>query len=146
MTGLTHLEGKTVSTLGDGSVIADEVVAGGTITLDEYANKIRTGLLFTSIVEPMAIAEAKNRLKTVNRVFARFYRTVDAQVSDGVHAAKQITFDGLPIMDDPPLEQTVAVKHLFNGFADYEGRVRIESKYPLPQTVLAVTYELTIGS
>jgi hypothetical protein len=144
VTGLSHLEGETVSTLGDGAVIPDEVVASGQITLDEFANKIRTGLPFTSYLEPMAIAEARNRTKTVKKVYAEFYKTADAQISDGVRAAKQITFDGAPDMDEPPPAHTEGIKLLFEGYAGYDGRVRIESKHPLPQTVLAVIYEMTV--
>jgi len=146
VTGLTHLQGETVKTLGDGSTIADEVVAGGQVTLDEYANKIRTGLGFTSILEPMDIAEARNRLKRVTKVFAQFYKTVDAQVSDGVATPRQITFPGEPMMDEAPEARTEGIKELFDGYADYKGRIRIESSNPLPQTVLAVTYELVVGT
>ena len=146
VTGLTHLEGKTVIALGDASVLPEEVVASGSVTLEEYANKIRVGLPFTSIVQPMPISEARNRLKVVRKVYAQFYRTADAQVSDGVHADKQITFDGLPTMDDEPLEHTEGIKELFDGFSGYEGTVRIESSQPLPQTVLAMIYEVTVGT
>jgi hypothetical protein len=146
VTGLTHLEGETVITLGDASVIAEEVVVSGSITLDEYANKIRTGLPFTSIMQPMPISEARNHLKTVRKVYAQFYRTGDAQVGDGLHPDKQITFEGAPTMDEEPTEFTGGLKELFDGFTGYEGTVRIESSQPLPQTVLAMIYELTVGS
>lgn len=146
VTGLDHLNGLTVKTLGDGSVIADEEVVGGEVTLDEFANKIRCGLGFTAIIQPMNIAEAQNRLKRVTKVFAIFYRTADAQISDGVHDAVQITFDGVPWMDYPLAEFTGAQKELFDGFADYEGAVRIESENPLPLTVLALNYEVVVGT
>jgi hypothetical protein len=139
------LNGETVTTLGDGSVIAEEVVAGGSVTLDEFANKIRTGLPFTSVNQPMPISEARNHLKTVRKVYAQFYRTGDAQVGDGLHPVKQITFEGEPTMDEEPVERTEGVKELFDGFAEYDGTVRIESSQPLPQTVLAMIYELTVG-
>jgi hypothetical protein len=146
ITGLDHLEGETVITLGDASVIAEEVVTGGQVTLDEYANKVRVGFPFTSIVQPMPISEARNKLKTVRKVYAQFYRTGDAQVGDGTHPVKQITFDGLPTMDDEPVEHTEGLKELFDGFTGYDGTVRIESSQPLPQTVLAMIYEVTVGS
>lgn len=145
VTGLGHLEGETVITLGDASVIAEETVVGGVIMLDEFANKVRTGLPFTSINQPMPIAEARNHLKTVRKVYAQFYKTGDAQVSDGTHAPKQLTFEGLPTMDEEPLEQTKGFKELFDGFAGYDGTVRIESSQPLPQTINAMIYEITVG-
>lgn len=146
VSGLTHLEGESVITLGDASVIAEETVASGAITLDEFANKIHTGLAFTSIVQPMPISEARNRLKTVRKVYAQFYQTGDAQVGDGLHPVKQITFEGLPTMDEEPPPNTEGLKELFDGFTGYDGTVRIESSQPLPQTVLAMIYEITVGT
>jgi hypothetical protein len=146
ITGLGHLEGMSVITLGDASVIAAETVVGGQIILDEFANKVRVGLPFTSIVQPMPISEARNRLKRVVKVYAQFYQTADAQVSDGVHPSKQITFEGAPTMDDEPLSHTEGLKELFDGFSGYKGTVRIESSQPLPQTILAMIYEVVVGT
>jgi hypothetical protein len=146
VSGLTHLEGEVVISLGDASVIAEETVAGGLVTLDEFANKIHTGLPFTSVVQPMPISEARNRLKTVRKVYAQFYQTGDAQVGDGLHPVKQIIFEGLPTMDEEPPPNTEGLKELFDGFTGYDGTVRIESSQPLPQTVLAMIYEITVGT
>jgi hypothetical protein len=146
VSGLGHLEDQTVKILGDASVIADEVVTGGAITLDEYANKIHVGLPFTSVVEPMQIAEARNKLKHVTKVYAQFYKTGDAQVGDGTHPDKQITFEGVPTMDVQPTEHTEGLKELFDGFSDYDGTVRITSTEPLPQTVLGIICEVEVGA
>jgi hypothetical protein len=146
ITGLDHLEGCTVKTLGDASVISDAVVTGGAITLAEYANKVRVGLPFTSIIQPMPVAVGGNHLKRVKKVFAHFYKTGDAQAGDGVHADEQIVFDGVPTMDVDPVEETEGMRFLFDGFSDFEGNVRITSTQPLPQTVAELVYELQVGS
>jgi hypothetical protein len=59
--GLTHLEGETVAVLGDGVYLGTEVVASGTITLDDYYNEVIAGLNYTSTVTPMEIEIAGER-------------------------------------------------------------------------------------
>ncbi|NQV46546.1 MAG: hypothetical protein HQ504_02065 [Rhodospirillaceae bacterium] len=51
--GMGHLEGETVKILADGAVVADKVVAAGSITLDQAANNIEVGLGYTHAVEPL---------------------------------------------------------------------------------------------
>jgi hypothetical protein len=142
ITGLAHLNGETVKTWGDGATIADAVVSGGAITLSEYANKIRTGLGFTASLEPMLIAEAQNKLKRITKIWAQFYKTVDAQYGRDALSMHQVAFDGLPYMDTSPDAQTASSKNLFDGYSGYDSTVRIESKNPGPCTVCAITSEL----
>jgi hypothetical protein len=48
VTGLDHLEGETVGILADGSVLPQQVVANGKITLQQPASKIIIGLPYVS--------------------------------------------------------------------------------------------------
>lgn len=48
ITGLDHLEGETVSVWGDGSVLPDETVSSGQITVDQSVSKAIVGLKYTS--------------------------------------------------------------------------------------------------
>ena len=52
--GLGHLEGETVSVLGDGAVHADVVVSSGSVILTDYFNKVHIGLPYTSKLMPIA--------------------------------------------------------------------------------------------
>jgi hypothetical protein len=52
ISGLGHLEGKTVSILADGAVHRQLVVTGGTITLDNAASKVHVGLPITQTCRP----------------------------------------------------------------------------------------------
>ena len=45
-TGLEHLEGATVSILGDGNVFPTQIVSNGQITLDHACSKVIVGLPF----------------------------------------------------------------------------------------------------
>lgn len=72
--GLSHLEGKTVSILADGNVAAQQVVNGGTITLPDPAAIVHIGLPYRSEVETLQInvpgaetlTNKRKQLKSVN--------------------------------------------------------------------------------
>lgn len=53
VTGLHHLEGKTVSILADGSVQNPRMVVNGTITLDEPSVKTHVGLGYTCLLQTL---------------------------------------------------------------------------------------------
>lgn len=45
--GLSHLEGETVSIVADGSVVDDEVVSSGQFSIDNYACVVHVGLFYS---------------------------------------------------------------------------------------------------
>ena len=55
VTGLSHLEGKTVNALADGNVVRGLTVTGGAVTLPVAATKIHVGLPYVSDVETLPI-------------------------------------------------------------------------------------------
>ena len=55
ISGLSHLEGKTVSVYADGAVQPDRTVSGGSITLEYPARNVLAGLRYTSTLKPMKI-------------------------------------------------------------------------------------------
>jgi len=46
--GLGHLEGRTVTALGDGNVLSDQTVAGGMVTFPRAYSRIHVGLPYTA--------------------------------------------------------------------------------------------------
>lgn len=56
ITGLTWLEGETVTIVADGGVEAPQVVKNGTITLQEPASVVNVGLLYTSDLQTLPLA------------------------------------------------------------------------------------------
>jgi hypothetical protein len=57
VTGLTHLEGKTVKVVGDGAVLLDRVVASGQITLERSVVSVRIGLEYDATLKTMPISQ-----------------------------------------------------------------------------------------
>jgi len=56
VTGISHLEAETVSTWGDGGIIADAVVASGAITLTDSASVVQVGLPYTHKIKTLKIS------------------------------------------------------------------------------------------
>lgn len=151
--GLSHLEGQTVSILADGGVLPQQVVTGGTITLDHPASKIQVGLPIVARLQtvPMSFetqALGQGRAKNVNKVFLRL---VD---SSGIWVGPSFTpseMAELKIRTDepwgtPPSLQTGELEQVLYPSWNQDGSVCIEQRDPLPVTIAAMSMEVAIGS
>jgi hypothetical protein len=149
VTGLSHLEGITVSILTDGAVHPPLVVTSGSITLnDSYAN-IVVGIPFTSEVRPYLSDISRRdgttlgRMQRIIRLSIDFYRTL------GVFIGVVDPEDGERVEELPfrvPGDDTGTQVPLFSGIynVDFpEGCSRepdyfIRQTQPLPLTVRGV--------
>jgi len=55
--GLSHLEGETVSILADGLVLDDEVVSGGSVNLSTTYSVVHIGLGYNQDIETVSVDE-----------------------------------------------------------------------------------------
>ncbi|MCM8743624.1 hypothetical protein [Pseudomonas koreensis] len=150
ISGLAHLEGKTVSILADGSVHPQRVVTGGTVVLQEFAAVAHIGLPYDSDMETLDL-ELKNANETVlDKKIAVTLLTVMVEESRGIFAGndKNSLYEAKTERDtyeqplDPLTGQTeIIIPNNWQG----KGRVFIRQSDPLPLTVLAVIPEVTIG-
>lgn len=142
---LDHLEGETISALGDGGYYGQETVALGIVVLDDYYNRVHIGLPYTAKVKPMTLSMASEpgALFGVNQriteVLLRLHETLDCEVG-----ADFTTMDAYAFREwDDPLEAATPVytgdKILsFPGSYERQGNICIQSAKPLPLTVLGV--------
>ncbi|NMZ78402.1 hypothetical protein [Pseudomonas mandelii] len=150
ISGLDHLEGKTVSILADGSVHPQRVVHGGFITLQEAAGIAHIGLPYNSDMQTLDI-ELRNANETVlDKKIGVTSLTVIVEESRGIFAGKDKNslYEEKTERDtyEMPLElltgQTaIAISNDWQG----KGRVFIRQSDPLPLSVLAVIPEVTFG-
>lgn len=149
VTGLEHLEGETVSILGDGNVFPQAVVTDGTVTLNEAASKIIVGLPFTARLRTMDLdvgePTIQGKRKKVAALTSRVDQTRGLKVGpsfDELKEYKQRTTE--------PMGQPIA---LFTGDQRMQmtpnwsvpGRMCLEVSDPLPATVLGVIPEVVVG-
>ena len=152
VSGLEHLEGKSVQVLGDGQLQAEKTVASGIIAIDPPAKKITVGLGYRALTEPMPleiVVQQGTSLGTVKRVVSariQFYRSLGVSAGvdeDSLEGIVDLEFShamGEPI---PPFS---GVKELtLSGDWDKSGKLVIVQDNPLPMTVLSIAPKLAIG-
>ena len=150
--GLTHLEGQTVSVLADGEVQSDKTVASGAITIDEAASNVQIGLSYTHKIEPLPPSETgaaggARKARLIEAVF-RLQDTAALRLDIGRGlndvSLRQI---GEPILDTPPtpVSEDITVRAL-GWQADRQKPLwTIEQSVPLPFALLSVTQEIKVN-
>lgn len=151
VSGLDHLEGKTVSILAGGDVLARQVVTDGRVTLPRAYGTVHVGLPYQCDIETLDIdlgmtgqGTVQARKKSVARVILRLWRSREFQA--GPSATKL-------------LKTKMRVEHYDEAIALYSGdqelilqpawnsngRVFIRQDDPVPLTILAIMPEVEIG-
>lgn len=150
LSGLGHLEGKTVSVLADGNVQPQVVVSGGAITLQSYAGIVHAGLPYTSDMETLDIEPRQANETMLDKKIAVTSLTVLVEESRGIFAGS----DKHHLYEHKPARTTYELPiELLTGQAQIpipndwmgKGRIFIRQADPLPLTVLAVIPEVTFG-
>lgn len=153
LNGLAHLEGKTVSILGDGAVFPQKVVTGGAITLEQPCSKVHVGLPITADLQTLPLAMqiqndnsfSQGRFKNINKVWIRVYRSsgvfVGPDASRLVEAKQRSTE---PPGSAPRLKSEEIPVTLTPSWAD-SGQIFVRQSDPLPLTVVSVTAEVAMG-
>jgi len=151
ITGLSHLEGKTVSILADGAVMPQQVVTGGQITLQQAASLVTVGLPITADLFTLPLAAqidagfGQGKPKNVNAVWLRVYGSAGifaGPSADKLVEAKQRTTEPY---GSPPNLLTDEVKIVLSPSWGNTGQVMIRQADPLPLTIVSMTTEVTVG-
>jgi len=152
LTGLSHLEGKTVSVLGDGNVLPQVVVSGGAITVSQTCAYLSAGLPYLPQIETLEVTVASQgqaSLLSSRKLITSLIVLVEE--SRGIWAGQDA--DHLWEFKQRDDEAMVEPTQLLTGKAQIyisadwasKGTVFIEQKDPLPLTVLAVIPEVDVG-
>ena len=150
ISGLNHLEGKTVSILADGAVHPPRTVVAGGVTLDAPASKIHVGLPIIADLKTLPLilqAEAlgQGRFKNINKVWLRVYRSSGVFVGpsfDKLTEAKQRTTEPY---GSPPALKTDELEVVTLPAWTTDGAICVRQSDPLPLTVVSMTLEAAVG-
>lgn len=151
ISGLSWLEGKTVSILADGAVQPSKVVTSGTITIDRAASIIHIGLPIQADLQSLPLAMGidngmgQGRYKNVNKAWLRVYQSSGIFIgpdADNLVEAKQRTTE--PYGTPPELKTQEIQIMLTPSWLD-SGQVFIRQSDPLPLTIVGMTLEVAIG-
>ena len=145
VSGLDHLEGKTVTVVADGSNIGEFTVSSGTIDMGMIASIVHVGLPYTSKMQTLDLTLPRNdgtsmgRSKRISGVIARFKDTFEGYI--GINGFDSMT----------PIEPTLGdiwgePGSLASGdievdpYSEYskEASITVMQDQPFPMTLLSL--------
>lgn len=146
MTGLGHLEGKTVNILSRGAVETSRAVENGLVTLDKPSDRVIVGLPYLAALETMPLeivskeGASVGRKKQLNAVNIRVHETVGAEVGVNTDAMETVKWRST--------EPYGVAPRPFSGDKRAPAlnvvTVHVRSVDPTPMTVLAIMAEVDI--
>lgn len=145
VTGLTWLEGQTVSITVDGAVHPERVVTGGTVDLQYSGLEIVVGLGYKRNLTPMPFEPGQDpnatepAIKRFNKIYARVLASM-RPIINGVRPATRFPSDP---MNTRGKTRTEDVQVLGLGPARSE-TVTIEEVLPIPLTVVSIYGEMGV--
>lgn len=152
ISGLTWLEGRVVTAVADGAVISGLAVTGGKLTLPISANEVWVGLPYTSQLKTLPAtlqlsdgSLARGRIKNVNRVALRVYRTSGLEVGPDESNVVPVKPRTLENYGKPPELKSGEVDVTPLGHWQNDGTVVIRQSEPLPFTLICHSTDVVIG-
>lgn len=152
ITGLSHLEGKTVLAIGDGYLFDPKTVENGAITLDQASKEIIVGLPYTMKLEqPNFESQTRDgtlqgREKAVTSAIFRLTQSFGGEAGPDESTLNEMIYDvgrlelGGNVLFSGDLNITMAA----GGF-NKNGRVFLKHDKPYPFTLSAIVRAVTIG-
>ena len=152
VSGLWHLEGKSVQILADGAVHPPRTVTAGSVTLDASYSTVHVGLAYSSDLQtlPLALegapAAGQYLRKNVNGVALRV--TQSNLVKAGPSFAKLTEYparDHTDPYNSPPALKTGELRFAIGPSWNSDGSVCLRQDQPLPLTVLGIALDVATG-
>lgn len=151
ISGLSHLEGETVSVLADGGVVPPRVVASGQITLPVAASTVHVGLPITADLEtlPMAAqvdnAFGQGRQKNVSWVRLRVSNSSGVWVGPTSSTLTQYRQRTTEPYGSPPSLKSEVIEVVPTPSWGEAGAVFIRQTDPLPLTIASMSVGVSLG-
>lgn len=166
VSGLNHLEGMEVAILADGSVVSNQTVVNGSVTLPASYSLITVGLPYTCQLQTLYLdpagqpVTAQGKRKNIQSLTVRVQNTrgifcgtnqPDASTQPNgetpawtkMYEMKQRNVTNTPGTAVPLY--TGDLFELVGGEWAKPGQVAIQNTYPLPSNILAVVPQFTMG-
>ncbi len=151
ISGLTWLEGKTVSVLGDGAVFPQKVVTGGSITLEQACSKVQVGLPITADVQTLPMSAqidasyGQGRLKNINKVWLRVYKSSGVFAGPSLDRLVQFKQRTTEVYGSAPALKTDELEISLEPSWQQGGQIFVRQSDPLPLTLVSMTVEAALG-
>lgn len=151
VSGLSHLEGKTVSILADGAVMPQVVVTGGVAILERASVVVHVGLPYQSDLQTLPVALnidafAQGRVKNVNQSWIRVFQSSGVFVGPDANKLTEVKQRTTEPYGSPPSLKSDEVNVVMTPTWAQSGQIYIRQSDPLPLTVVGITTEIVVGS
>lgn len=151
LTGLDHIEGKTVQILRDGSVEPTQVVSGGKVTLEKTGYKVIVGLGYRAEIEPMPFdilskeyGSSQGLLKRPIYANLKLVDTMGIKVEGVDYDEAVFVRDYTITMGSPNPLKTGDFRVSIPKGSEVESTIKIIQDNPLPMNVLSVSARVNI--
>lgn len=145
ISGLDHLNGKTIQIIGDGVFIGTKIVGAGTVTLDEPVTHFQAGLPIEWTVIPMPAQyqteQGNNKYlkKRVKTIYLDYYLSLGIKVNGQPIPGLQFNTDSFS--DDVELKTGIYEYSNMGGW-NRDEIVTISGNEPLRFSIRSITYEV----
>ena len=152
VSGLTHLNGKTVNILADGFVLPQQTVTNGAVDLGHSHKKVIVGLPIESLLVTLPLelnaqdGSTMSRRKRVSKLMLLFKDS-----SSGTFGLYDDKMDQIKWRSTEPYGQArqlqTGKQELIMPSASFEKtvQVRVKQTDPLPMTILSIVPEIEVG-
>lgn len=146
ITGLSHLEGKTVSVVADGAAHPDRTVSSGEIELQADAEKVHIGLSFLPRIKPTRMeggaqtGTSQGKMKRSPTMVMRFHETGgEMRYGQDTSVMDEVLFRSTAdAMDEPVPIFTGDKRVTMPSYWTRDGYIVIEQRKPFPFTLLGL--------
>ncbi len=151
ISGLHHLEGKTVAILADGGVSPQQVVTSGSVPLDAPASTVQVGLPYVSQIQTLPLsmqtqAFGQGTVKNVNKVHLRVYASNGFKAGPTFAKLRAYPTRSFEPYGSPPDLVTGEVPITLDAMWQRDGAVCIQQDQPTALMVLGIAMEVATGS
>jgi hypothetical protein len=149
VSGLWHLEGQSVSILGDGAVQPNATVANGSVTLTQRATTVQVGLGYNSDGQMLRLeagsadGTALGKTRRTHRVGILLHRSLGLKIGMSFTDLDTITFrtSSDPLSRAVPLYSGILSENIEANY-DFENQFCWRQDQPLPSLILAVAPQM----
>ena len=152
ITGLTWLEGETVSILADGAVEPPQAVKDGKITLTYPAKVVHVGLPFMADMKTLPAAMAlqdgsygSGHKKNIREVFFRVVNSSGTQAGPSFDKLSEYPSRSTEFAGNVPEPITDEIGFQIQPQWSQSGQVCVRQKYPLPLRIVSMTTVLELS-
>ena len=145
VSGLSHLEGQTVSVLANGATHPNKIVSSGSITLERSSTKVKVGLAYTSLLQTMRLdagsqdGTSQGKTKRIFDIAIRLFESIGVEVGPDLNNMERIPFRSSADPMDSGLAVFTGDKEVeFRGNYETDGFIFVRQSQPLPLTILSL--------